>query len=178
MMSIYRHFSETELALLRARAARTAGVAEDETDGDFVTTLLVTLRNETYAIPITSISYVEDSIPVIPVPCVPSFVAGIANLRGHIIPVLDLAELLGIPGSSSAADILVRASNDEMTVAFRVEAVGEVAALALADLDPIPDILDAAKPEYLSGTFPNGVVLLNVDAILSDPSLEINDATE
>lgn len=177
-MNIYKHFSETELELLRARAMRTAGATDGEQDEDVVTALLVTLRDEVYAVPITTITYVEDSIPVIPVPCVPPFVAGIANMRGHIIPVLDLAELLGIPGNTTNANILVRAANDEMSVAFRVETVGEVITLSLSDMDPIPDILDVAKTDYLTGTFPDGVILLNMEAILNDPALEVDDSAE
>jgi purine-binding chemotaxis protein CheW len=171
-MSIYDQFTEQERTLLHDRARRFASAQAEVSPGDTATVLLVTLREETYALPIDTIVNIKDGIPVVPVPCAQPFVAGIANIRGHIIPVLDLATLLGVPGKQSQADILVQAVHEDMNVAFLVERVGETVSLSLAEMAPIPEIMDVDRVDYLQGTFADGTILLDMAAILADPSLE------
>jgi purine-binding chemotaxis protein CheW len=178
-MSIYDRFSEQELAVLQARAERVASAGRGVVVDNVLSTLVVKIRDETYALPLKTINYILDgNTRVIPVPCVPPFVAGIANVRGHIVPVLDLATLLGVPGEAQSGDgALVVAANDEMTVAFRVEAIGDVLYLLTDKLTPLPPTLDIEKTAYLQGTLPDGTGLLDVDAILDDPGLVVAEAS-
>jgi purine-binding chemotaxis protein CheW len=111
-VSLYSNFSEQEWQILQARAARVAAASAQQGDyrTDVMAALRVTVRGERYALPLDSITAVYDRTPIIPVPCTPPFVAGIANIRGHIIPVLDLAALLGIAdGNTPGAAALVLA---------------------------------------------------------------------
>ncbi len=181
-MSIYEHFSEEELVLLRARAQRIGDAPRDEEQDDvLLTVLVVTVQGETYAFPIDSITAVYENIPITPIPCVPPFVAGVSNIRGHIIPVLNLATLLGVSdGSMFSEDALeenafVVAANETMTVAFFVEVIGEVTYLLTKRLTPVPATLDIPNTNYLQGTLPEGTVLLDIETILSDPALVIEE---
>jgi purine-binding chemotaxis protein CheW len=174
-MSIYDQFTEQECALLHNRAARAVSAQAEALSSDTATVLLITLREETYALPIDTIVNIKDGIPVVPVPCAQPFVAGIANFRGHIIPVLDLATLLGVPGKQHQADILVQAIYEDVNVAFLVESVGETVSLPLAEMDPIPSVMGIDRVDYLQGTFADGTILLDMIAILTDPSLEPNN---
>src|SRR5262245_5109120 len=93
-MSIYEHFSDTERAVLQARAERAARTLRSDEAEERLNTLLVKLGGETYALPIEAVIAVYEAMLVVPVPCTPPFLAGITNIRGHIIPVLDLGHLL------------------------------------------------------------------------------------
>jgi purine-binding chemotaxis protein CheW len=113
---------------------------------------------------------------VVAVPCAPSHIAGITNIRGRVIPVVDLAALLGVPGEvSSEGSALVVMSTEEMTLAFRVDAIGDVLPLVENELTPIPTTFGLTKSDYLQGVLPNGTVLLNVGAVLQDPALTVDE---
>jgi purine-binding chemotaxis protein CheW len=176
-MSIYDQFSENELEVLLARARRLAGAAatiQDRSAQDVA--LLVSIRKETYALPLVSLTAVYQDLPVVAVPCAPAHIAGITNIRGRVIPVVDLAALLGVPGEvSSEGSALVVMSTEEMTLAFRVDAIGDVLPLVENDLTPIPTTFGLTKSDYLQGVLPNGTVLLNVGAVLQDPALTVDE---
>lgn len=176
-MSIYERFSEQQLALLKARAERAASLLEDEETKAAMTALLITIHGELYALPIDSIMTVYNNMSVVAIPCVPEFVAGLANVRGHLVPVIDLGMLLGVPGGTMAeATSLIVAANDEMTVAFRVGSIGDVMPLPLDKLAAVPPTSTIQRTAYLQGMLPDGTVLLDVAAILKDPAIIVDEA--
>ena len=176
-MSIYDQFNEKERAILIARRAQRLQAETAETQsGESDTALNVVIRNENYALPIAKLTYVLVNTPVIPVPCVPPYVAGIANNRGHIIPVLDLGVLLGVPGISDDAgeNTLVVATNREITVALQVGTVGDITPFLVSKVAPVPAGFESERAKaYLRGVLPNGHTLLDIEAILGDPSLTV-----
>ena len=93
-MSIFEHFSEEEREILRIRAERAANAVRESAQEAVFSALEVTIQSQSYALPIEVLTTVYENVAVVPVPCVPSFVAGIANIRGRILPVFDLAVLL------------------------------------------------------------------------------------
>jgi purine-binding chemotaxis protein CheW len=167
-MSIYDRFSEKELEILRARANRIVTTSRDDQARDVITALVISAGRETYAMPIDQLTAVYENIAVAPVPCVPSFVAGIANIRGHILPVLDLAVLLNVPREDTERRALIVVSDSDSSVALAVEAVGEVTTFLKQDLTSIPGA-------YLQGVMQDGVAVLDVAAILGDPALVVDE---
>lgn len=177
-MPLQELFSEKELALLRQRAERVAAPLRDERNRDRLTTLIVLMHGEKYALPIDLITVVYRDVVVIPVPCVPNFVAGMANVRGHLVSVLDLAAVLGVEGTSNAAEAaLVVAATSDANIGFRVEMVGEVVDLAVNQMNPVPPNMNLAQADYLQGIFPDGTALLNLKAVLDDKRLIVDDTT-
>jgi purine-binding chemotaxis protein CheW len=167
-MSIYERFSEREMEILRARAERVVSAANGEEEGDVIPALVVTVSSETYALPIESLAAVYENVGVIPVPCVPHFVAGIANIRGHILPVVDLAALLNVPGEAAPDGGLVVVSDSDVSIALAVEAVGEVINFPRQNLASI-------HGNYLQGVTQDGTAVLDVAAILRDPALVVDE---
>ena len=174
-MSLYDQFTKEELKILQARtelAAKTADGQDDNTTG----ALTLAIWNEKYALNVDTLTAVYENIAVIPVPCVPSFISGVANVRGHIIPVLELGVLLNIPPRNEVEMTgLVVASWEAMVIAFRVEAIGDVITFTDNEVESIPSNLDAMQAGYLQGILPGGVGLLDIEAILSNPDLIINE---
>jgi purine-binding chemotaxis protein CheW len=176
-MSIYDGFSDKERAVLLARAERAARQLLTDTEKTDLTTLSVTVRSEVYTLPIECVLAVYENVPIVPIPCTPPYIAGIANIRGHILPVADLSALLGAPPqtpSSSAALVIV--SEGDLSLAFRVDEIGAVQALSTTGLTPLASNLDLPHSVYLKGMLSDGSVLLDVKAILNDPALIVNDA--
>ena len=175
-MSIYDGFSDKERAVLLARAERAARQSLTDTQKTDLTTLAVTVYSEVYALPIERVLAVYENVQIVPVPCAPPFVAGIANIRGHILPVVDLGVLLGAPSQAPRSHVaLVVVSEGEMSLGFCVDEIGAVQALSTTSLTPLASNLNLTHTAYLKGMLSDGSVLLDVNAILNDPTLVVND---
>ena len=179
-MSMYDQFTEREQGiLLERRAQRISGERSGVQAGEIGTALTATIREEKYALPVDMLTYVHINLPVIPMPCVPPYVAGIANIRGHIIPVLDLSVLLNVPGASNPDKdtTLIVASNSDIIVAFRVEIIGDITTFLVDDVASVASAVESERGgAYLQGILPSGETLLDVDTILGDPELTISES--
>ena len=60
-------------------------------------------------------------------------------------------------------------------MAFRVDRIGDAARARRGELVPVSELFDLAKTEYLQGTLPDGTILLNIDAILTDSTLIVDE---
>jgi purine-binding chemotaxis protein CheW len=174
-MSSFRQFSEEELAILKQRAERVARATSDDSGAEVFGALMITVRDESYAIPIEVLTGVYESISVVPVPCTPTYISGIANIRGHIIPVLNLVHLLGVGGAAGEqSQMLVIASDNDVTMAFEADAIGDVVNIFSHDVNLPPG--GAGQMNYIQGVMSDGVALLNMRAILADPVLSASEA--
>jgi len=172
---MHNHFSDNELTTLLLRAQRIAHATQTEDDKSD-NALIVRLWGEVYGLPIDSLTAVYQNIHIVPVPCTPGYVAGIANIRGHILPVLDLAMLLEIQSfQRETAGTLVVISHPEMEVAIQVDAVDNIRPYASSRLLPIPENFDAAPRQYLTGLLPDGAAILNIESLLKNPELIIDE---
>lgn len=144
-----------------------APVAEPAASG----VVVLRLGASRYAIPLTDVAEVAPVPPVTRLPGTPSWLPGVANWRGRMLPVLDLRPLLGadvVPLATSARLLVV--SRGELVVALVVELVPGVFDAQLGDLQPPPPTLggDAARlvlGQACDGTGPFAV--LDVEAVLA-----------
>lgn len=142
--------------------------------------VLFRLGDEEYGLPIEQVSSIIRYEPVTPVPHAPASVDGVINLRGHVIPVVNLKRrLLGAafePGSTSR---IVVAEGDSGMVGLVVDAASEVATIDMADVRPAPETaLTSETAEAFEGVASHEdrlVILLNLDRAL--PSSEYGQVT-
>ena len=181
-MSFYDHFSEQEQKVLSLRAERAARSDQDSLEDVVVMDALgVTLGDETYALPLHSLTAayeidVNHTTPIVVVPCTPPFVAGIVNIRGRVVPVFDLAVLLGMaPDTTSESTTFVIVTNEEITIALRVTTISGALSVRLGELSPLSGLFGLAKTDYLQGTLPDGTILVDVETILNDPALVVDE---
>ena len=128
------------------------------------------LAQEEYGLPITKVQEINRLVPITKLPQTPLFMEGIINLRGRIIPVIDLRKRFGLALSEHNEDsriIIVEVSGQ--TVGVIVDAVAEVVRIAAASIEPPPPafILDA---KYIQGVGKLGdrlLILLEIDQILT-----------
>jgi purine-binding chemotaxis protein CheW len=111
----------------------------------------------------------------------PEFVRGVINLRGSIIPIVDLRKKFGLPGAddterTSIVVTQVKGSGDGMIwVGFVVDDVEEVVNIAAADIDPTPDFGFAVDTGYIrcmAKTKGAVKTLFDVDRILASEIVE------
>jgi purine-binding chemotaxis protein CheW len=162
--------------ILEARARALAQPIAQTREGsrDTIRVMSFHLAGETYAFPAASVTAVSKSIAITPVPCVPSFVCGITNQRGHIRSVVRLAQFLGL-GQGEADDYVVVAQHDDMEVVFLVTNLDEVTDIAVTDIKPRPLNTNTKANPYIAGVVPGGLILLDLPSIFMDDRFIVND---
>lgn len=99
------------------------------------------LGNQEYALDIMSVREIRGWTKTTPMPHAPSFMRGVINLRGTVLPVMDLATRLGLPPleTTDRNVIIVVKCNDGMT-GLLVDAVSDIIALSEEDMQAPPDV--------------------------------------
>lgn len=118
----------------------------------------VRVRGEDYALPVDDVLEIADYGEVAPVPGAPESILGVRNLRGQVLPVVDLARVLGLPPGPAA---------ERMVVA---ESGGRRAGLAVDSVDDVEELGEAGEPAespHLSGAVLSGGALVGVVEVAS-----------
>jgi purine-binding chemotaxis protein CheW len=97
---------------------------------------------EDYALPVDSVLEIAELGEVAPVPGAPAAVLGVRNLRGQVIPVIDLASLFGL-ANDAPFERIVLAEDGDRRAGLAVEAV--------LDVTDLPDPPEASDSPYLAG---------------------------
>lgn len=133
--------------------------------------VLFRIGPEEYGLPIDKVSSIIRYEHSTPVPRAPAIVEGVINLRGQVIPVVNLGQRLFdrefVPGATSR---IVVAEGDAGAVGLAVDAASEVASIPLADILPPPETaLSSEIAEAFEGVAQHGdrlVILLDLDKAL------------
>lgn len=134
------------------------------------------LSGETYAIGILHIKEIIEYGQVTAVPMMPEFIRGVINLRGRVVPVVDLAARFGqkatAVGKRTCIVILeIEADRDErQDIGVVVDAVNEVLEIPQEEVEPAPAFGAKIRTEFIQGMGKvNGrfVIILNVNRVLS-----------
>lgn len=139
--------------------------------------LLFRLDQELFTVPVARIQEILRIQRITPVPHAPYTVRGITNLRGHVIPVVDLRVRLGLKAAeiTPSSRILITVSK-ERALGLLVDEVEQILNLDPDAVEPPPADVMTGHSEYIAGIYRNAdqlAVLLEVDRVLVIPeSLE------
>ncbi len=136
--------------------------------------LTVGLGDESYALSVLKVREIIQIQKIIPVPQMPPSIKGVINLRGRVIPILDLRTHFGLSAATTAQTCIVVVQlagpdGKPLPMGVIVDAVHDVALIAAADIEPAPEFGAAIQADYLLGLAKNkGQVrlLLNLDRII------------
>ncbi len=161
--------TEEKLSLLKARAQTLARPREEtEATGLQLEVAEFHLGEETYALPSIAIREVYPLKGLTPLPCTPAFVLGVINVRGRILPVVDLASVLGLARrqiSEQSTVILMKAG--ELEVGIVTDLGIGIRSLPLATIHPPLSTLANSRARYLQGITNEGVVVLDATKLLT-----------
>ena len=137
--------------------------------------LAFTLGGETFAMDIRSIREVIQFGGITEVPLMPPFIRGVINLRGSVVPVIDLFVRFGRPASQVAhrtCIVILELAQGEATaeLGILVDNVSEVLSIAASEIEPAPAFGSDLRAEFLAGVAKVGerfVILLDVNHVLS-----------
>ncbi len=141
--------------------------------------LTFSLANEEYGIGILKIREIIGMMPITSVPRTPEFVKGVINLRGKVIPVMDLRLKFGMEAidyTDRTCIIVVEILNQAGTVQIGtvVDSVSEVLNVGGSDIEETPSFGTKLDTEYILGMakMEGGVkILLDIDKVLNDEEI-------
>jgi purine-binding chemotaxis protein CheW len=129
------------------------------------------LAGETYGVVITCIHEIIRMQKITEVPHTVDFIEGVINLRGRIIPIIDLRKRFNLPleqETQNSRIMVVEVGN--MTVGMIVDSVSEVLRLPVKDIDPPPPAMIGIDTTFLRGVGKrkeNLIVLLDLERVLN-----------
>jgi purine-binding chemotaxis protein CheW len=138
---------------------------------------------EVFALGILAIKEIIEYGQLTTVPMMPAFVRGVINLRGAVVPVIDLAARFGrlaSPNTKRTCVVITEVDGEggKEQVGMVVEAVNEVLEITADEIEPAPAFGSSVRTDFIAGLGKvNGkfVVILNVDRVLSmDEMVAIN----
>ncbi|MFO7910776.1 MAG: chemotaxis protein CheW [Desulfotignum sp.] len=147
--------------------------------------LTFTLAEEEYGIGILKVKEIIKMMPVTSVPRTPKFVKGVINLRGKVIPVMDLRLKFGIPAmdyTDRTCIIVVEIDTTDMTIQIGivVDSVSEVLNIKEDEMENAPAFGTQVDTAYILGMakIEKGVkILLDIDRVLSTRELQVMEKT-
>jgi len=157
-----------------------AGQVVTEEQQQYLTFLL---GGEMFAIGILNIKEIIEYGSLTEVPMMPSFIRGVINLRGSVVPVIDLAARFGghaTETSRRTCIVIIELVHEEEhhDIGVVVDAVSEVLEVSSADIEPAPSFGAKIRADFVSGmgkVAGKFVIILNVDKVLSvDEMAEIS----
>ena len=146
--------------------------------------LTFTVRGEVLAIPISAIREIIEYRQPTDVPMMPAYVRGVINLRGKVVPVIDLAVRFGRAAGEvtrrTCIVILEIAQQDhKLDISVVVDAVSAVVDIADADIEPPPEFGAKIRTDFISGMGKLAgkfVVILDPERVLSVAELSMHAA--
>ena len=145
------------------------------------------LEKEAFGVDVSQVREVLDVINITQVPQTPDYMLGVINLRGSVVPVVDLRQRFGISATAQTRDtciIVLEVNFDEelVVVGALTDAVEEVLDIEDAQIEPPPRLGSAVKVEFIKGMGKvkddEFVMLLDIDKIFDSEELSmLNDAS-
>ena len=138
--------------------------------------LTFTLADEQYGIGILKVKEIIGTMPITPVPRTPDSIKGVVNLRGKVIPIMDLRTKFGLPSqqhTDRACIVVVELEQPggSMTTGIIVDSVSEVLNIQGEQIEPAPDFgIESGATDYIVGMAKtdDGVkILMDIDKVLS-----------
>lgn len=143
--------------------------ADWETEGDAIQSILFKMGEELYGLPISLVREILKPLPVTRFPKSPPYVEGVIDLRGRILPIINLRKMFGLSPVEETDDTrYVDLQLDGLNVGIVVDAVSEVTNIPQKLIEPAPPIIAGVEGKYLQGIarlHDKLIMLLDVDEI-------------
>lgn len=137
--------------------------------------LTFSLDGESFGVSIEKVREVLTFTKVTDVPCTPDYVRGVINLRGNVVPVIDLKKKFALGSTEKTIDtciVIVSAevAAEPVTVGFLADSLQEVFDIDAGSIEPPPKIGTRINTDYIQGMGKRGeefIILLDIDCVFS-----------
>jgi purine-binding chemotaxis protein CheW len=145
--------------------------ANEATKKDMLQLVSFKLREEEFGVNILQVQEIIRMQEITNVPNAPDFVEGVINLRGRVIPIVDLRKRFGLEAKEhSKATRIIVVMIDQVTVGLIVDEVSEVLRIPEDTVEPPPPIVAGIEADYIKGVGKledRLLILLDLNKILS-----------
>lgn len=125
-----------------------------------------------YSVDIMAVREIRGWSKATPLPHAPPFVRGVINLRGTVLPIIDLAGRLGLPkGEDSARDVIIVVCVLDQTIGLLVNAVSDILTLPLSEMQSPPEMAADESQTFIDAlTIHDGrmIRVLDLESVLPE----------
>lgn len=145
-------------------------------DDELLQLVTFSIGEEEFGVNILKVQEIIRTMEITKVPRAPDFVEGVINLRGKVIPIIDLRRRFGLAprGHDKNTRIIVIEINN-IIVGFVVDAVSEVLRIPASTVEPPPPVVAGVESDYVSGVGKlqdRLLIMLDLDKLLSSEDME------
>ena len=159
----------------KALASKAAVMAAAGNAAEIAQYLTFLLSGEMYAVGILNVKEIIEYGQLTEIPMMPAFIRGVINLRGAVVPVIDLAARFGghqTESSRRTCIVIIELSNgdEHHDIGVVVDAVSEVLEVSSADIEPAPAFGAKIRADFIEGMGKIGgkfVIILDIQKVLS-----------
>lgn len=129
------------------------------------------LLDKEYVIPVNQVKAIEKLIHITRVPKTPSYVKGVINLRGVVIPIIDLKNRFGLAESEiNDNSRIIIISLEDMEVGVIVDSANDVLDIPMDAIEPQPEVVGGLEQDFINGVAKIDrrlLILLHLDLVLN-----------
>ena len=132
------------------------------------------IGGQEFCVNIMSIREIRGWTPATPMPRAPAYVLGVINLRGAVLPIVDLSQRLGMkPAEPTIRHVIIVTQAGSRVVGLLVDAVSDILTVSDENLQPMPDITSDMERNFAKGILSvegRMICLMELDAVF--PNIE------
>ncbi|PID35224.1 MAG: chemotaxis protein CheW [Rhodobacterales bacterium] len=149
---------------------------DKQKDGTETELLSFLVGGQDYSVDIMSVREIRGGAKATSLPHSPEYVQGVINLRGTVLPIMDLSKRLGMNADvDKERNVIIVVAVGERTVGLMVDAVSDILAIPEDDIQPPPEMPADTERNFVSGlTIVDGrmIRILDLNAVLPPASEE------
>lgn len=150
-------------------------VRQASEDTNLIQLVTFKLGEEEFGVDILKVQEIIRMMPITKVPNAPEFVEGVINLRGKVIPVIDMRKRFGMAASEHDSQTRIKVMDMQgQVVGFVVDAVSEVLRIPESTVEEPPAVVAGVGSEYMRGVGKledRLLILLDLDKLLSETEM-------
>ncbi len=128
------------------------------------------LGNENYAVNILKVQEINRTKEITRVPNAPSYVEGVINLRGRVMPIINLRKIFGLPEKENDSQTRIMIMDIQgITIGLVVDSVSEVLRIPASIVEPTPTMASDVNTEFITGIAKlegRLIILVDVDRLM------------
>lgn len=149
-------------------------------DDELLQLVTFSIGEEEFGVNILKVQEIIRTMEITKVPRAPEFVEGVINLRGKVIPIIDLRRRFGLaPKAHDKNTRIIVIEINNIIVGFVVDAVSEVLRIPASTVEPPPPVVAGVESDYISGVGQlqdRLLIMLDLDKLLSSEDVEMLSA--
>jgi len=172
------HLSEDQIKeVLDIRAATLARTpSEEQEESAVIQYVAFRLGQERYALEVRLVEEIQPVKELTRIPCTPAFVFGAVNVRGRILPVIDVKKYFGLaPSKLTPASKIIVVETGELELGIIADQVDEVMDIRVDEIKTQIETLSGSSEEFIKGVTDDAVIVLDMAGLARDKRIIIHE---